>query len=165
MIKSRYISAPRSWPHKEYKCFDHIHKRLVFRHIQCLHLMYSEVAWVLVSAGTQVQPQIILYPDDLPDSFSLSHYYVSKKHSKCNDIGFFSQVLFYLTNISLCKTGYKINFASCIKRNQKSWTSAFCWSLDRKLKNCSKRQCRNLEFPRGFFKLRNGARTLIRHGF
>ena len=32
----------------------------IFRHIQCLHLMYSEVAWVLVSSVTQVQPQIIL---------------------------------------------------------------------------------------------------------
>ena len=29
--------------------------------------MYAEVAWVLVSSGTQVQPQIILDPDYLPD--------------------------------------------------------------------------------------------------
>ena len=36
---------------------------LIFQHIQCLHLMYSfEVAWVLVSSGTQVQLQIILTP-------------------------------------------------------------------------------------------------------
>ena len=27
---------------------------LIFRHIQCLHLMDSEVAWVLVSSETQV---------------------------------------------------------------------------------------------------------------
>ena len=33
-----------------YSCF------LIFRHIQCLHLMNSEVAWILVSSGTQVQP-------------------------------------------------------------------------------------------------------------
>ena len=26
---------------------------LIFWHIQSLHLMYSEVAWVLVSSGTQ----------------------------------------------------------------------------------------------------------------
>ena len=42
---------------------------LTFRHIQCLHLMYAEVAWVLVSSGTQVQPQIIIDPDYLPDYF------------------------------------------------------------------------------------------------
>ena len=40
---------------------------LTFRHIQCLHLMYVEVAWVLVSLGTQVQLPVILDPDYLPD--------------------------------------------------------------------------------------------------
>ena len=48
---------------------------LIFRHIQCLHLMYSEVAWVLVSLGTQVQPQIIFDPDYLPDYLSNSYEY------------------------------------------------------------------------------------------
>ena len=45
---------------------DHI-KRIVltFQHIQCLHLMCSEAAWVLLSSGTQVQSQIILDPDYL----------------------------------------------------------------------------------------------------
>ena len=38
---------------------------LIFRHIQCLHLMYSKVALLLVYSGTQVQPQIILIPDYL----------------------------------------------------------------------------------------------------
>ena len=38
---------------------------LTFRHIQSLHLMYVEVAWVLVSLGTQVQPHVILDPDYL----------------------------------------------------------------------------------------------------
>ena len=33
---------------------------LIFRHIQASHLMYSEVAWLLLSSETQVQPQIIL---------------------------------------------------------------------------------------------------------
>ena len=37
--------------------------------------MYSEVAWVLVSSGTQVQPQIILEPDYLPDYLSVSDDY------------------------------------------------------------------------------------------
>ena len=46
---------------------------LIFQHIQCLHLMYSEVAWVLLSSGTQVQPQIILDPDYLPDYLSVSY--------------------------------------------------------------------------------------------
>ena len=42
---------------------------LIFQHIQHLHLMYSEVAWVLVSLGTHVQPQIILDPDSFRLSF------------------------------------------------------------------------------------------------
>ena len=29
--------------------------------------MYAEIAWVLVSSGTQAQPQVILDPDYLPD--------------------------------------------------------------------------------------------------
>ena len=43
---------------------------LILRHIQCLHLMYSEVAWVIVSSRAQVQPQIILNPDYLQTTFS-----------------------------------------------------------------------------------------------
>ena len=31
---------------------------LTFQHAQCLHLMYAEVSWAVVSLGTQVQPQI-----------------------------------------------------------------------------------------------------------
>ena len=37
--------------------------------------MYAEVAWVLVSLGTQVQLQIILDPDYLPDYLSVSYDY------------------------------------------------------------------------------------------
>ena len=48
---------------------------LIFRHIQCLHLMNSEVAWVLVSSGNQVQPQIILDLDNLPHYLSVSYDY------------------------------------------------------------------------------------------
>ena len=48
---------------------------LILRHIQCLHLMNSEVSWVLVSSETQVQPQIILDPDYLPDYLSFSYDY------------------------------------------------------------------------------------------
>ena len=35
-------------------------------HIQCLHLMYAEVAWELVYSGTQAQLQMIINPDYLP---------------------------------------------------------------------------------------------------
>ena len=48
---------------------------LICRHIQCLHLMYSEVAWVLVSSETQAQPQKVLDPDYLPDYLSVSYGY------------------------------------------------------------------------------------------
>ena len=48
---------------------------LTFWHIQCLHLKYAEVAWVLVSSGTQVQSQIILDPDYLPGYLSVSYDY------------------------------------------------------------------------------------------
>ena len=46
---------------------------LTFWHIQCLHLMYAEVAWVLVSSGTEVQPKIILDPDYFPDYLFVSY--------------------------------------------------------------------------------------------
>ena len=48
---------------------------LIFRHIQCFHLMNSDVAWILISSGTQVQPQIILDPDYLLDHLSVSFDY------------------------------------------------------------------------------------------
>ena len=50
--------------------------------------MYGKVAWVLVSSGTQVQPQIILYPGYLPDYFSAS-----------NDYGFSEPTINTLTNM------------------------------------------------------------------
>ena len=48
---------------------------LIFRHIQCLHSMNSEIAWVLESLEPQVQPQIIFDPDYLPDYLSVSYDY------------------------------------------------------------------------------------------
>ena len=48
---------------------------LISQHIQCLHLRDSEVAWVLVSSRSQVQLQIILNPDYLPDYLSVSYDY------------------------------------------------------------------------------------------
>ena len=49
---------------------------LTFRHIQYLHLINTEIAWVLVSSGTQVQSQIILDPDYLLDYLSVSYDHV-----------------------------------------------------------------------------------------
>ena len=46
---------------------------LIFWHIHCLHLMNSEVAWVLVSSRTQVQLQITLDQDCLPEYLSISY--------------------------------------------------------------------------------------------
>ena len=51
---------------------------LIFWDIHCLNLMYAEVAWVLGSSRTQVQPQIILDPDNLPDYLSISCDYDQK---------------------------------------------------------------------------------------
>ena len=48
---------------------------LIFRCIQYLHLMNSDVAWLLVSSGTQIPLQIILDPDYLPDYLSVSYNY------------------------------------------------------------------------------------------
>ena len=72
MIKLSCISAPRSCSHIKNTVVLTI---LTFRHIQCLHLMYAEVAWVPVSSGTQIQPQIILDSDYLPDYLSVSYDY------------------------------------------------------------------------------------------
>ena len=49
---------------------------LIFQHIQCLHLMNSDVAWVLASWGSQVQLQIMLNPDYLSDYLSVSYDYI-----------------------------------------------------------------------------------------
>ena len=53
---------------------------LIFRHIQCLHLMYGEVAWILVSSETQVQLQVIRDPDYLPDYLSVCYDYGITKY-------------------------------------------------------------------------------------
>ena len=64
IIRLRCISAPKSWSHVKNTLVLTI---LTFRHIHRLHLMYAGVAWALVSSGTQVQLQVILDPDYLPD--------------------------------------------------------------------------------------------------
>ena len=37
--------------------------------------MYADVTWVLVPSGSQVQPQVILDPDYLPDYLSVCYDY------------------------------------------------------------------------------------------
>ena len=70
IIKLRCISAPKNWSHIKNTVVLTI---LTFWHIQCLHLIYAEIAWVLVSSGIQVQLQVILNPDYLPDYLSVSY--------------------------------------------------------------------------------------------
>ena len=48
----------------------------------CLHLMYFEAAWGLVSPKAQVFPQIILNPDCLPNYLSVSCDYGWFKQNK-----------------------------------------------------------------------------------
>ena len=43
--------------------------------------MNSELAWVPISSGTQVQPQITLNLDYLPDYLSVSYDYDAKRAS------------------------------------------------------------------------------------
>ena len=46
-----------------------------------------EVAWVLVSSATQVQPQIIFEPDYFPDYLSVSYDYVENDFYKTAEQG------------------------------------------------------------------------------
>ena len=47
-------------------------------------MMYAKIAWVLLSSGTQVQPQTILDPDYLPDYFSVSYDYDQRCFIHCS---------------------------------------------------------------------------------
>ena len=111
-IKNRFrYSAPRSWSNIKNAVVLTI---LTFQHIQCLHLMYVEVAWVLVSLGTQVRPKIILDPDCLPDclfdsddyeitmiTWSLLHFKIFKIQF-CG-VPFLHYILFCKIHISMQK--------------------------------------------------------------
>ena len=59
-------SAPKIWSHVNTVDLT----ILTSWHIQCLRLMYAEVAWVLLPSETQVQLEVILDPDYLPDCLS-----------------------------------------------------------------------------------------------
>ena len=64
---------------------------LIFQYFQCLHLICSKVTWILVNSGTQVQPQIILEPNYLPDYLFVSYdyaqililWYINSKNCEC----------------------------------------------------------------------------------
>lgn len=62
----KIISAPRSWSHENTVV-------LILRDDNCFHLTNSEVTWVLVYSGTQVQSHVILDPGYLPEYFSFSY--------------------------------------------------------------------------------------------
>ena len=70
--KSKCGSAPRSWSYVNKTVALTI---LTFQHLQYLHLISAEVAWVLVFSGTQVQPEIIPDPDYVPGHLSVSYDY------------------------------------------------------------------------------------------
>ena len=72
ILKLSCISAPKIWSHIKNTVVLTI---LTFRYIQRLHLVYAEIAWALVSSGTQVQKQLILDPDYLPEYLSVSYGY------------------------------------------------------------------------------------------
>ena len=90
---------------KQHCYFDHSD----FRHIQCLHLMYAEVAWVLVSSGTQVKPQVILDPDYFPDYLSISY-----------DYGFFDESL----DMEVVIEAENITVSTVMKGSSKSYMYA-----------------------------------------
>ena len=84
--------------------------------------MNSEIAWVLVSSGTQVQPQIILDPHYLPDYHSGSYDYekslsISKSSSKSLDLLAFFQFLANYREESFLKNFLKISIKISLLQN------------------------------------------------
>ena len=68
--------------------------------------MYTEVAWVLVSSGTQVQPQVVLDPDYLPDYLSVSYDYVPSDLRKIDlkiYLFFYEQHAFVVVVVVVCR--------------------------------------------------------------
>ena len=55
--------------------------------------MYAEVAWILVSSGTQVQPELILDPDYLSDYLFVSYDYGKRKYVRSNHSPFMNKNL------------------------------------------------------------------------
>ena len=69
-----YQCSKKPVSYKEHCCFDHSD----FPAHSMFPSIYAEVPWVLVSSGTQVQSQVILDLDYLPDYISVSYDYGRK---------------------------------------------------------------------------------------
>ena len=85
---------------------------LIFQYFICLHLMYCEVAWVLVPLGTQVQTQIILKADNLPNYLSFSddcfyqYYFSSIFNPSASAFSMFLVIISLVTFISFLVENY-----------------------------------------------------------
>ena len=97
---------------------------LIFRYIQCLHLTYSEVAWVLVLSGSQVQPQIILDPEYLPDYLSVSYTAKGWVETDNNNMSEMQRMKRRLKKIDLFST-FRGNAVSLSKKFIKARTFSF----------------------------------------
>ena len=62
---------------------------LTFPDIQCLHLMFPEVAWALVSSKSQIQLQIMLNSFYSHDYISISYEYAMSNETKQKYFYFF----------------------------------------------------------------------------
>ena len=60
--------------------------------------MYAKVVWVLVSSGTQVQPQVILDPDYLPDYLPVSYDCLELILARLNAYGLDSRSVYFLSS-------------------------------------------------------------------
>ena len=71
--------------------------------------MYAEVAWVLVSSETQVQSQIIVDPDSLPNYLSVSYDYdLRYSLAYLNDFFLLNRYALVQTNVNNNKTEIEI---------------------------------------------------------
>ena len=89
--------------------------------------MYSKVAWVLLSSGTQVQPQVIIEPAYLPNYLSVSYgygltsYIYRSCHRKC------SIKKLFLKNSQLSQENNCVRTATLLKRDFTA--GVFMWVL------------------------------------
>ena len=92
---------------------------LTFWHIQCLHLMYAEIAWVLVSSEIQVQPQVIPVPDNLPDYLFLMTMSLTKFQS--NHFSVLSSLQHYLSVVLLPYSNFCFSFVVVCSFESNVW--------------------------------------------
>ena len=63
--------------------------------------MYSEVAWIVVSSGTQVRPQIIFNPDYLSEYLSVSYDYAFNKYADSKNAALLKRKLIFQSTSKL----------------------------------------------------------------